>query len=105
MPAILALLALVAGGLYMSSPKVVTLHKGTVRRFIFSDGSRAEHMSRLRQLFNSVTDEGNGVYAVVAPDDMTINMPEGARIAGVQRAVPQFHNGVHIGTSWSEDDG
>lgn len=82
--ALLALAVLLVGGLaYANSRGRVNLFAGTPVRFVFRDGvSSDNHMSRLRVLFNNVTDQGNGVYVVVPQETGTIVIPEEATVSG-----------------------
>lgn len=121
---IVLLLAGVAGGIaYATNKGRAAFHKGQTRTISFKDGSKPEHLSRLRLLFNNVVDRGNGVYEVTSDFEGSVVLPEGATVAGVgacgQRrlrglgntpiqgsgatAPPQvvlyaiFHKGRHVG--------
>lgn len=100
---IVLLLAGVAGGIaYATNKGRAAFHKGQTRTVSFKDGSKPEHLSRLRLLFNNVVDRGNGIYEVTSDFEGSIVLPEGATVSGVG-ALPQivlyaiFHKGRHVG--------
>lgn len=99
---VLALVGIAGGIAYATGKGRATFRKGQTRTISFKDGSKPEHLSRLRLLFDNVVDRGNGVYEVTANFDGDITLPAGATIAGVGAASPIalyaiFHKGRHVG--------
>lgn len=82
--ALLALAVLLIGGIaYANMRGRVNLFAGKPVRFVFRDGMSSDaHMTRLRVLFNNVTDQGNGVYVVVPQETGTIVIPDEATVSG-----------------------
>lgn len=102
---VLALVGVAGGITYLIGGTRAGFFKGQTRTISFPDGSKPEHLSRLRVLFSKVVDRGNGVYEVTADFDGNVSLPSGAKIAGVSESVGAtvivlyaiFHKGKHIG--------
>jgi hypothetical protein len=85
MPQLLLFVAvmLVGGVAYAMNRGSLSVFIGQPVRFTFRDGVSSDaHMSRLRVLFNNVQDQGNGVYLVTPDQNMTVVVPEDAKVSG-----------------------
>jgi len=98
---VLGLVAVAGGIAFLRGGNSAGFFKGQTRTVTFTDGSKPEHLSRLRILFDNVVDRGGGVYMVTSGFDGNVTLPSGAQVSGVG-ATPiilysVFHRGRHIG--------
>lgn len=96
---LLALAGFAGGIIALRGKNTASFFKGQTRNIIFRDGSKPEHASRLRLLFENVIDKGNGVYQVTSNFDGNVSLPEGATIGAVSSITlyAGFYKGKHVG--------
>lgn len=102
---VLALVGVAGGIAWLRGGVSAGFFKGQTRTVSFADGSKPEHLSRLRAIFDQVNDRGNGVYEVTANFDGNVSLPSGAKVSGTEEvgAVTTivlyaiFHKGQHVG--------